>query len=101
MLNAFGSSLDDTSMSVSADKLDCPVADKIAPPVDAEFSQPCPGVPELPHGHAAPLPSPKQNGVGAIVHERTNASANPFVSFGTTEPFVEMNVALDPSPVTE
>src|SRR5262245_44971214 len=30
------------------------------------LAQPCPAAPELPHGHATPLPSPKQNGVTGV-----------------------------------
>src|SRR6187397_1867624 len=40
-----------------------PSAKITAPPVVAEFWQPCRDEPELPHGHAVPVPSPKQNAV--------------------------------------
>src|SRR6187397_3441524 len=33
-----------------------------------EFAQPWPGAPEFPHGHAAPVPSPKQYGTPGDSH---------------------------------
>src|ERR1043165_2541204 len=58
IVNAVGSSPEAWSTTVSGDV--CPVELSSAPPVDAEFWQPCLGSPVLTHGQGAPLPSPKQ-----------------------------------------
>src|SRR5207249_8097642 len=58
VLSAFGSSLEQVSCTVSPERLAAPDAERTEPPVAAEFSQPRPAAPLLPHGQAAPLPSP-------------------------------------------
>src|SRR4029079_14263908 len=55
-----------TIASVSAAMLGVPVAARCAPAGESEFAQPLPAAPELPHGHAVPLPSPKQNGTCGV-----------------------------------
>src|SRR6266850_4764851 len=65
MLNAVGRSPEQVITIVSAERLGDPDAVSSAPPVVEEFSQPWPGLPLLAHGHAAPVPSPKQDDVNS------------------------------------
>mgnify|MGYP001797557316 CR=1 FL=1 len=51
------------STNESEDRLDAPLAASRPPVVTIELAQPAALLPLLPHGHAAPDPSPKQNGV--------------------------------------
>src|SRR5262249_44726162 len=64
-----------------------PDADRIAPPVAAELSQPCPGpAGGLGHGQAMTPPTPGSHRlvkVGPPTRSRTNASTLAFVSSGT------------------
>jgi hypothetical protein len=46
--------------SVSCAALGTPVEASLAPAAFAEFAQPCPLAPALPHGQGVALPSPKQ-----------------------------------------
>src|SRR5260221_2972869 len=62
MLVDVGSSPEEERCAVSAERLAVPEPERIAPPVPAEFWQPCPELPLFPHGQAAPVPSPKQKG---------------------------------------
>src|SRR3954469_19299649 len=52
------------STSVSFAMLGTPVDARFAPFALTELAQPLPALPALPHGHAVPLPSPKQNAAG-------------------------------------
>src|ERR1700716_3428550 len=54
------------SKYVSAPTLAVPLPARCAPLAFTEFAQPLPAAPELPHGQAVPLPSPKQNGVDGV-----------------------------------
>ncbi len=66
------------SASVSLLMLDEPVAARLAPAALIECAQPLPAAPELPHGQAVPLPSPKQKASGALrTCMRTNAPGVP------------------------
>src|SRR5262245_50568071 len=63
----------DVSTAVSDVTLDAPLVERCAPPAAAELAQPLPLAPKLPHGHAFPDPSPRQNttcGTGALPHDR-------------------------------
>ena len=85
MLGAVGSSPEDVSSTVSAERLALPVAARSAPPVVAEFWQPWPIEPLLLHGQEGPVPSPKQKAMpgGSTPRSRTNTSSTPLVSPGT------------------
>src|SRR6185436_3491668 len=50
-----------TSVSVPADAPALPSRERMAPPGKALLAQPRPTAPVLPHGHGAPVPSPRQN----------------------------------------
>src|SRR5262245_37397203 len=52
-------------LNVSFEMLAAPVPARFAPAALTELAQPLPAVPLLPHGHARPVPSPKQAAVKA------------------------------------
>src|SRR5690349_1593545 len=60
-----------------------PIASKLAP-LPSEFAQPCPAptVELFPHGHAVPVPSPKQKGVPVASH----VSGAPFALTSSVRP---------------
>jgi hypothetical protein len=61
--DAVGNSPDEFNSRVSRERIALPLPASSAPPVVSELSHPCCGKPVLPHGQAAPDPSPKQKGV--------------------------------------
>src|SRR5258705_9319417 len=68
IVNAVGRSPVAVNTSVSAERLGTPTAESCAPPVEPEFSQPCPLAPLFAHGQAAPVPSPKQKALIPVSH---------------------------------
>ncbi len=75
-----------------------PEAESRAPPVLDEFSQPWSARPLFPHGHGAPVPSPKQEArIGGWPRSRTKTSSPAFVSPGTRFDAVLSNATKRPS----
>src|SRR5689334_8178455 len=88
-----------TSTNVSVETRDSPLASSCAPAATIELAQPRHAPPELPHGHAVPEPSPKQNEVPAepASRSRTKTSSKLFVSPATRFEALLRNATCRPS----
>src|SRR5688500_17954099 len=86
------------SVKVSADKLGDPRVERFPPLGLIELAQPLPAVPLLPHGHAVPVPSPKQYTMELVP---TVYVRDPTSSRGVKYDPVGVNGTLRESPVVK
>src|SRR5262245_6399751 len=88
-----------TSVSVPADAPALPVLERIAPVAKALLAQPCPAAPVLPHGQAAPVPSPRQNAVVGVLTGTSSVMIAVVLSLNVTfRPILPLCMNVMPAP---